>query len=341
MALPAVVQSACNGNTAGAVATLTFTFGAAPAPGDLMVAVVAMTTEGGVVPVGANGWTVQSFTTGGGSTNFYEALFYKYAGASEPAVQVLEATATKRHIFSIAAWEVDNVSGTWATDFVAFHSVPPSGPGVTGTPLNTTSFNNELLLIGCTGYCGTGSATLTSSIGTLDSSHTSNSGDGFGVIDIASAYELAEPTSGTAIVSTLTMSANNNTNIGYGIVELAESSSPGNASGALGSNLTIGDMTATAAGASSGAASGALGSNLTIGTMTGMAVVDAVEKASKVVAYAPVGRPDNTLVSTKVVAGAVTGPPDASLASPKVVAYAVLGPAPPRRPTQVRVNWSR
>jgi hypothetical protein len=219
-----VVQSASNGNTAAAIAQQKFTFGSAPTSGNLMVAVAFFSAEGGTNPNAATGWTCPTFTLSSDST-FYIALFYRYAGASEPTLQPIEVIGNARHIFAISAWEISGVTGTWASDFEAFHLHAPTA-SVTGATLASTSFNtganNELVLLGALGYCATGGATLSSSTGTSDSSHTASGGstDGFGVFDIAHAYHYVEPTSGTAVAATLTMTVNNNTNIGYGFVEL-------------------------------------------------------------------------------------------------------------------------
>lgn len=118
------------------------------------------------------------------------------------------------------------------------------------------------------------------------------------------------------------------------------SSTPGNASGALGSGLTIGAMTGSATGTATGAASGALGSPLTISPMLGFAVANAQEKSSKVVAYAAEGPADASLEAVKVVAGAVEGPDDGQIESVKVVAYVIEGPPPPPPVARVAgITW--
>jgi hypothetical protein len=134
-----------------------------------------------------------------------------------------------------------------------------------------------------------------------------------------------------------------NTQISQGALTLGPLVANASASGALGANLTIGDMTASAAGTSNVTATGALGANLTIGSMTATAAVLNPMIMPKAIAYAITGI-DGAELMPKSVAHAIIGVPNdttPSMADAKSVAYAIIGPPPPRRPAQVRVQWNR
>jgi hypothetical protein len=328
-----IVQAAQHAYNATNTGTPTIVWGSAPTPGNLLILVGAVRDNAGA-PSAASGWTILASSADSAGTGMYISVYYKYAGASEPTSEKFDNTTT-RDQWSVAGWEISGVTGTIGTDVVATHlnSSAAVNANLSYGATLVTANANEMVLWGVSFQRTTAVSYIIAanpSPPTITTDGLFNgTADGFGAIDSALGAHVANvPLSGTSVPWLVSAASSPGTYSEYGIIELQPAPSV-TASGALGSNLTIGNMTAAATGTATGVATGALGSDLTIGNMTAIAVPNAVLKSSKVVGYGVEGPPDANLIVVKAVAGVIEGPPDSTILSPKVVAYAIEGPPPP------------
>jgi hypothetical protein len=327
---PNVVQETWG--TASAATSVSATLAKAPASGHLLLA----TIQSDVSPSADTGWTQDDQASSGSQ---FITTFWKYAGASESATQTPCTFSSGIAICNLK--EISGLTGVWTADHVATHiAQQPTSP--LNSSYSPASFNTTLaneLVATCTIAGASADNSLLSSTGITTGAWVNAGLEGTDFCGQSTAYLV--PSSGTTIHPTLTPAEN--AWFASAQVELGLGSSSGSASGALGSNLTIGSMDASASGTQSVTASGALGSNLTIGAMMATAGVLNPMQMPKAVAYAIIGI-DNAELMPKSVAYALIGVPNdtaPSVADAKSVAYAIIGPPPPRRPARVNVQWNR
>lgn len=157
----AVVQSAAAANQGvpGTPVNTTASFSLTPTNGNLLIAVLLCNdlNTTAAVPAANTGWTLSSTSnaTGTFSEKEYVAIYYRYAGVSEPTTQT--PNSSQFGWWSLAMWEVSGVSGTFAND----HATDQKGPNVppfSAVSCVTTGFAtsnaNALTLGALWGYAG-------------------------------------------------------------------------------------------------------------------------------------------------------------------------------------------
>ena len=208
----AVVQAVANANnqTPATNTTPSVTFGSAPTQGNLMV-VTGLTWGGsGHLFVPANGW---ANIVPPGSSGFQNAFAaYKYAGASEPALQNFATNTTG--VWGVCAWEVSGVQGHIAGDLITTNLLVNVQVGPTAGPITPGAVNSAagatLILYCFPSYSQ--SASTTFAIGapwTLDAQFCASHFDvvnnlfDYGV----GAHQIVSSAGGTSLQPTLTPSA--------------------------------------------------------------------------------------------------------------------------------------
>lgn len=218
-----VLQAAANALSIAGSTVVHATFGATPTNGNLLVALVTYDDSGGTATPNPNtGWTVES-SSYNATTICWTVLYYKYVSGDGTSPN---PDATGRGLWTCSMWEVQGVSGTWATDFQAVHLNPIAGHSTTtGTIVGfNTNSANELVLGSFACWGATPSAAITDtgvspSVTDQDVAHGSNAGD-FGTyssVNTATFGQIA--TSGTSISGTFTV-ANLSFALQYMILEL-------------------------------------------------------------------------------------------------------------------------
>lgn len=245
MAQRLVVQTAANDYSVANSGSVAITFGAGPTNGNLMIAVCTL-YDGNGAPSAATGWNLLAGSVHNVTGVAYCAVFYRYAGASEPAAQTIEANG--RQLWTAICWEISGVTGVIATDVVATHLSALAGGTAAAAPTTgtvsgfTTANANELLLGAFSVWSGTANAVITTTpLAPTFTSKATASGTFSGVFSTLAAVNGGDygqiASSGTTVNGTFTV-VNSSFALQYGIIELASASASSTETGAVAMHLS-------------------------------------------------------------------------------------------------------
>lgn len=186
-----------------------------PTNGNLLV-LMCWTNSSGGLPSGANGYSVEA----NGTTLAQTATgLAKYAGASEPQHQAFSSVTTTQ--WGVVGWEFSGVTGTLATDIVAWTltSLGAGYPATSGTPTPINTVNNSEVVCFFDGGNATATPiTFSTTYGTTDVTSPGTDQDSFFTYVGIMGGHIDVPTSGTAVNPAF--STNNGANHNWGFVEI-------------------------------------------------------------------------------------------------------------------------
>lgn len=187
-------------------ATMSTSFATNPVLGNLIVVIQFHWSNS---PTAASGFT-QLFNANGSTGDGY-AVYYKYAGVSEPKIQVVGTIGTASMMF---AWEIAGVTGVIGTDLPFSHKEfdKAASPTYSTTSFNTGQANTTILgaISGCKAASGTNEVALALTGGvspTVNETVIDNVG-GFSRWSTGKGFQDTVTGSGTPYVATATFAVN-------------------------------------------------------------------------------------------------------------------------------------